>query len=213
MPRVGGAADLPIEGWQQVFVLWVVCTNSSTQHKIHNMDRKKPSIQNNLCTIQKNSSQLFFSQSPCWSGSIQGPYIEQPKNTNNAAPSTPPVNSDITIVFPTPELVYTDIYKVGVPYFLAEILFVEVRTSCHHKKTHDPNSTISLVCSSPPTLPPDAPPLAPLVANTYGTNNTMSAMSNSSNRPNGVHHFIVIAFLAQIVINTMCNSSNINCNN
>ncbi len=40
-----------------------------------------------------------------------------PKNTNNTPLSTSQVDSDITIVFPTPELVYTDIYMVGVPYF------------------------------------------------------------------------------------------------
>ncbi len=36
---------------------------------------------------------------------------------NNTPPSTSRVNSDITIVFPAPKLVYTDIYMVGVPCF------------------------------------------------------------------------------------------------
>jgi hypothetical protein len=41
---------------------------------------------------------------------------------------TPPVNFEGTIVFPTPELVYTDIYMVGVPYFFEELSCVKART-------------------------------------------------------------------------------------
>ena len=48
---------------------------------------------------------------------------------------TSQVNSDITIVFPAPELVYTDIYMVGVPYFLGAILSVQVRTRIVEKNT------------------------------------------------------------------------------
>ena len=116
-------------------------------------------------------------------------------------------------MFPTPELVYTDIYMVGVPYFLGEVLSVEPPTSCRHKKPGDPNSTMISTHPSPPTLPPDAPPLAPLVANTYGTNNTKSATSNSSGGPNGAHRFVVVAFLAHILVDATCNSSHINSNN
>ena len=36
---------------------------------------------------------------------------------NNAGRMKYPIIFDITIVFPAPELVYTDIYMVGVPYF------------------------------------------------------------------------------------------------
>ncbi len=32
-------------------------------------------------------------------------------------PLTSQINFDITIMFPAPKLVYTDIYMVGVPYF------------------------------------------------------------------------------------------------
>jgi len=87
---------------------------------------------------------------------------------------------------------------VGVPYFLAEILSVEPPTSCRHKKPSDPNLTMSLVRSSPPTLPPDAPPLAPLVANTYETNNAMSATSNSAASSDANDDNFAIEFLASL---------------
>jgi hypothetical protein len=64
---------------------------------------------------------------------------------NNPAPSTAPVNFEGTIVFPTPKLVYTDIYMVGVPYFLEEILSIEPPTLRRQKKHGDPNSTMSSV--------------------------------------------------------------------
>jgi hypothetical protein len=45
-----------------------------------------------------------------------GSLFVEPKNTNNTPPSTSQVNFDITIVFPTPKLVHTDIHMVVVPY-------------------------------------------------------------------------------------------------
>jgi hypothetical protein len=45
----------------------------------------------------------------------------------------PPVNFEGTIVFPAPELVYTDIYMVGVPYFFEELSWVQAHTSCCQK--------------------------------------------------------------------------------
>jgi hypothetical protein len=76
-------------------------------------------------------------------------------------------------VFPAPELVYTDIYIVGVPYFFEELSCVQARTLHHRKKPGDPNSTMSSVRNTPPTLPPSAPPLPPLIANTYAANNAV----------------------------------------
>ncbi len=43
---------------------------------------------------------------------------QHPKNTNNPPILPSPINSEGTIVFPAPELLNTDIYMVGVPYFL-----------------------------------------------------------------------------------------------
>ncbi len=47
-----------------------------------------------------------------------GPLLQHPKNNNNPPILPSPINSEGTIVFPAPELVYTDIYMVGVSYFL-----------------------------------------------------------------------------------------------
>ena len=103
-------------------------------------------------------------------------------------------------MFPAPELVYTDIYMVGVPYFFEELSCVQARTLRRQKKLRDPNSTMSSVRKAPPTLPPDAPPLPPLIANTHVTNDVVLATSNSSSRPNGTHRFVVVVFSAHIVI-------------
>ena len=50
----------------------------------------------------------------------------------------PPVNSDITIVFPAPELVYTDIYMVGVPCSFAKLCGATAPSSCQKKKHECP---------------------------------------------------------------------------
>ncbi len=78
-------------------------------------------------------------------------------------------------MFPAPKLVYADIYMVGVPYFLGELLIVQACTSCRLKNPGDPNSTMSSVRNTPPTLPPDAPPLPPLNTNTYAAGTVVSA--------------------------------------
>ncbi len=115
-------------------------------------------------------------------------------------------------MFPTPELVYTDIYMVVVPYFLTKILCVQARTLRRQKKLRDPNSTMSSVRKAHPTLPPDAPPLPPLIANTHVTNAVVLATSNSSSGPNGTHCFVVVVFLAHIVIVAMRINGHINSN-
>ncbi len=65
-------------------------------------------------------------------------------------------------MFPAPELVYTDIYMVGVPYFFEELLRVQARTSRRQKKPGVPMSTLGrgrITCPQPPpTLPPPASP-------------------------------------------------------
>ena len=73
----------------------------------------------------------------------------------------PPVNSDITIVFPAPDLVCRDTLLVGVPYVFAELLRLTAQPSCFPKKIGDPNSTMSSVPTTPSTLPPGPPPPAP----------------------------------------------------
>jgi hypothetical protein len=87
-------------------------------------------------------------------------------------------------MFPAPELVYTDIYMMGVPYFLAEILSVELPTSCRHKKHCDPNSTMSLCKNTSPVCPPRLPPLAPLHLNTNVGIHLALAMLNSVSSQN-----------------------------
>ncbi len=115
-------------------------------------------------------------------------------------------------MFPAPELVYTDIYMVGVPYFLEEILSVEPPTLPCQKKHGDPNSTMSSTRNTPPTLPPDAPPLAPLDANTYAAGTAVSATLNSSGGPNGALRFIVVASPSHFVVDAMCYGSHSNSN-
>ena len=116
-------------------------------------------------------------------------------------------------MFPTPELVYTDIYMVGVPYFWGELLTVQASMLCRQKKLRDPNSTISLVRNTPSTLPPDAPLLAPLDANTYAAGTIASAPSNPSGGLSGAHLFVVVALLSHFVFDTTSNCSHINSNN
>ena len=115
-------------------------------------------------------------------------------------------------MFPAPELVYTDIYMVGVPYFLEEILSVEPPTSRRQKKHGDPNSTMSSTRNTSPTLPPDAPPLAPLDANTYAAGTAVSATSNSSGGPNGAHRFVVVASSSHFIVDATCYGSHLNSN-
>jgi hypothetical protein len=115
-------------------------------------------------------------------------------------------------VFPAPELVYTDIYMVGVPYFFEELSCVQARTSRRQKKPGDPNSTMSSVRNIPPTLPPGAPPLPPLIANTYAANNTVLATSNLSGGLSGTHRFVVVAMLLHFVVDARCNGSHLNSN-
>jgi hypothetical protein len=65
-------------------------------------------------------------------------------------------------VFPAAELVYTDIYMVGVPYFLEKLLWAQARTlRLSKKKSRDPNYTMGLPIFTPPFLPPGAPPWLP----------------------------------------------------
>ncbi len=89
---------------------------------------------------------------------------------------------------------------VVVPYFLVKLLYVQARTSHWQKKLHDPNSTISSVRNTPPTLPPNA----------AGT--AASATSNLFGGPNGAHHLIVIVLLVHIVIIATCSNGHINSN-
>ena len=113
-------------------------------------------------------------------------------------------------MFPFPKLVYTDIYIVGVPYFLGELLTVQASTSCRQKKLRDPNSTMSLVRNTPSTLPPDAPPLAPLDANTYAVGTIALATSNPSGGLSGAHRFVAVASSSHFVVDTTSNCSHIN---
>ncbi len=115
-------------------------------------------------------------------------------------------------MFPAPELVYTDIYMVGVPYFFEELSCVQARTSRRRKKHGDPNSTMSSVCNSPPTLPPGAPPLPPLLANTYAANNAVLATSNPSDGLSGTHRFLILASSSHFVIDATYNGSHLNSN-
>ncbi len=90
-----------------------------------------------------------------------------------------------------------------------------MRASTHiapSKKPRDPNSTMSSVRNTPPTLPPDAPPLPPLNANTYAAGTAVSATSNSSGGPNGAHRFIIVALSAHIVVVAMHINGRINSN-
>jgi hypothetical protein len=101
--------------------------------------------------------------SPCWSGTIWSPYIQHTKNTNKSPPTAPEVNSDITIVFPAPELVCSNIYMVGVPCFFAEILRVQARTSCRRKKPSAPMTPLGWRKITRPQPPlPAPPPASPL---------------------------------------------------
>ena len=124
----------------------------------------------------------------------------------------PPVNSDITIVFPDPDLVCRDTLLGGVPYFLAELLRPTAQPSCFPKKPGDPNSTMSSVPTTPSTLPPGARPLAQIVANTHETNDAASTTSNSSGGLNGAHRFVVVASSSHIVVDATCTNGHINSN-
>ncbi len=115
-------------------------------------------------------------------------------------------------MFPAPELVYTDIYMVGVPYFFEELSCVQAHTSRCRKKKRDPNSTMISTHNSPPTLPPDAPPLAPLDANTYAAGTVVSVTSNPSGGLSGTHCFVIIASSSHFVVNAMCYGSHLNSN-
>jgi hypothetical protein len=66
-------------------------------------------------------------------GRYRDPMSSTQKIIINPPHQPPPVNFEGTIVIPTPELVYTDIYMVGVPYFLGELLTVQARTWCRQK--------------------------------------------------------------------------------
>ena len=118
---------------------------------------------------------------------------------------TPQVKSDTPIVFPDLELVCRNIYMVGVPCFLAELLRVQARTSCRRKKPGDPNYTMSSVRISPSPQPPDAPPMAPLVATNHETTNVASATSNASGGPGGAHRFVIDASSSHIVVDATIN--------
>jgi hypothetical protein len=90
-----------------------------------------------------------------------------------------------------------------------------MRASTHiasSKKPRDPNSTMSSVRNTPPTLLPNAPPLPPLNANTYAAGTALSATLNLSGGPNGAHHFIIVASLAHIVVVAMHINGHINSN-
>jgi hypothetical protein len=61
----------------------------------------------------------------CWSGTLWGPLLRTLKIL--ITPILPPmVNFEGTIVFLTPQKVYTDIHMVGVPYFLEELRHEQV---------------------------------------------------------------------------------------
>jgi hypothetical protein len=115
-------------------------------------------------------------------------------------------------VFTAPELVYTDIYMVGVLYFFEELSCVQARTLRRRKKPGDPNSTMSSTRNSPPTLPPDAPLLAPLDANTYAAGTVVLATSNPSGGLSGTHRFVVVASSSHFVVDATCYSSHLNSN-
>ncbi len=115
-------------------------------------------------------------------------------------------------MFPAPKLVYTDIYMVGVPYIFEELSCVQAHTSRRRKKPGDPNSTMSSVRNTPPTLPPGAPPLPPLIANTFAANNAVLATSNPSGGLSGTHRFVVVALSSHFIVNGMCNGSHLNSN-
>jgi hypothetical protein len=68
---------------------------------------------------------------------------------------------------------------MGAPYFLLELLCVQVRTLCLCQYGHDPNLTMSLCTFTTPPLPPSTPPLPPLNANTHAGVILASALSNS----------------------------------
>jgi hypothetical protein len=89
-----------------------------------------------------------------------------------------------TIVFPTPDLVYADIYMVGVPYFLGEILCVQAHTSRRRKKTRDPNCAMSGDTFSMPPLPRLPPPLPPLNNNTNAGATPVVALPHSASGGN-----------------------------
>ena len=90
-----------------------------------------------------------------------------------------------------------------------------MRASMHiasSKKPSDPNSTMSSVRNTPPTLPPGAPPLPPLIANTYAANNAVLVTSNPSGGLSGTHRFVVAALSLHFVVNATCNGSHLNSN-
>jgi hypothetical protein len=102
-------------------------------------------------------------------------------------------------VFPAPELVYTDIYMVGVPYFLEELLCVQARTSPRQKKpvTLTPPWVVYAILSQLSLLtPPPAPPQCQhLWGGICGVGDVEFVQG-----PNGAHCFIVVASLAHIVV-------------
>jgi hypothetical protein len=98
---------------------------------------------------------------------------------------------------------------VGVPYFFEE-LSCQARTSRRRKNPGDPNSTMSSVRNTSPTLPPGAPPLPHLIANTYAANNAVLATSNPSGGLSGTHRFVVVASSSHFVIDAMRNGSHLN---
>ena len=118
---------------------------------------------------------------------------------------TPQVKSDTPIVFPDLELVCRNIYMVGVPCFLAELLRVQAHEHLHEKKPCDPNSTMSSVHNTPSPQPPDLPPLPPLVATPHETDDVASATSNASGGPGGAHRFVIDASSSHIVVDATIN--------
>ena len=151
--------------------------------------------------------------SPCWSGTLWSPYRQYHKNTNKSPPPPFPVNSDTPIVFPTPELVCSNIYMVGVPCFFAEILRVQARTSCRRKKPSAPMTPLGWRKITRPQPPLPAPPPPALFGNIVGSGNVASATSNSSSGPSGAHRFVVDASSSHIVDDATRNNSHINSNN
>ncbi len=51
--------------------------------------------------------------SPCWSGTIYCPHLQNTWNTNNTPILTSPVNSEVAIMFSTPKLVYYILSSYG----------------------------------------------------------------------------------------------------
>ena len=86
---------------------------------------------------------------------------------------------------------------MGVPYFLVEILRVDLPTSCRHKKHRDPNSTMSLRKNTSPGRPPCLPPLAPPHPNTNVGIHLALATSNSASSPNANVESVNDAFFCQ----------------